>query len=291
MTMRDIGFMVLINLIWGATPLVFKYAIGDMPPLMLMGLRFILASALLLPLTKWHAGQMGKVFAIAGLAGMLSFASLALGLARIGNMTPVGIANQLNVPFATLLSILILGETVRWRRWLGMTLAFSGGVIVAFDPRIVHYLDGFVLVTVASFANAVSLIIMRMVRAIKPLEMQAWIAHASWPSLIVLSLLSERGPGWSPFDWSWKVWLAALFGALGTTMFAHAGFYKLLQRHEVSKIAPFMLLSPLFTILLGVVLSGDELTLRMAVGGAMTLAGTAIITFRDRHIVEDRVAP
>lgn len=288
---RDLLFLVFINLIWGLTPLVLKFGMADMPPLLLMSLRFGLASLVLSPVTRWHPGQMKRVFAIAFTAGALSFACLAAGLVRIDSMAPVGIANQLNVPFAALLSVLVLREVVRWRRWLGMGLAFAGSVIVAFDPQIIHFLSGFTLVTLASLLNALSIIIMRGVRDVRPLQMQAWLAHVSWPVLLTLSLIFEPHPVQAMADASVAAWLANAFGALGTSMIAHAGFYWMVQRYEVTQVAPFLLLSPLFTILFGVLLMGDSLTLRIMVGGAMTLAGVTIINLRDKHVVEERVTP
>ena len=288
---RDILFLVVINLIWGLTPLILKYGMAEMPPLLLMGLRFVLASLVLSPFTRWHPGRMVKVFAVAVTAGALSFACLAAGLARVDNMATVGIANQLNVPFAALLSVLVLGEVVRWRRWLGMGLAFAGGAIVAFDPRVIHFLDGFTLVALASLLNAFSIIFMRGLRDVRPLQMQAWLAHISWPTLLLLSLIFEPHPLASITHASWAVWAAIAFGALATSMIAHAGFFWMVQRYEVSQIAPFLLLSPLFTVLFGVVLMGDSLTMRIMIGGAMTLIGVTIINLRDKHVVEERVTP
>jgi len=228
---------------------------------------------------------------VAIVAGALSFAFLAAGLARVDNMATVGIANQLNVPFAAILSVLVLGEVVRWRRWLGIGLSMVGGAVVAFDPRVIHFLDGFTLVTIAALLNAISIIQMRGLQGVRPLEMQAWVAHVSWPVLLGLSLIFEPQPLASVAAAGWGAWFAVVYGVLGTSMIGHAGFYWMLQRHEVSRIAPFLLLSPLFTVLFGVLLMGDSLTWRIMLGGAMTLAGVTIINLRDKHVVKERVAP
>ena len=46
-------------------------------------------------------------------------------------------------------------------------------------------------------------------------------------------------------------------------------------------MAPFLPIAPLFASFLGVVWFGDEITWRIALGGAMTLAGVLIITIRE----------
>ena len=85
-------------------------------------------------------------------------------------------------------------------------------------------------------------------------------------------------------------WSGIAYTALLSSLVAHAGFYYMLQRYEVSKISPFTLLSPLFTVIFSVVLLGEELTWRIIIGGAITLAGVLIISLREREIVTEPTA-
>ena len=55
------------------------------------------------------------------------------GLASVKNVSAAAIASQLSVPFTTLLSVALLGEVVRWRRWTGVLLSFGGVFIMGFD--------------------------------------------------------------------------------------------------------------------------------------------------------------
>ena len=49
-------------------------------------------------------------------------------------------------------------------------------------------------------------------------------------------------------------------------------------------IAPLILMSPVFTVVLGVLLLGDRLDLRMIVGAAVTLIGVLIIALRPNRV-------
>lgn len=291
MTPRDILLLVLFNLIWGTGPIALKLGFGEMPPLLLMTLRFGLVALVLARFLRWHEGQMVQVIAIGLTGGALGFAFLSAGIARAGDIGPVGIATQLNVPFATLLSIVFLGEVVRWRRWLGLSLSLAGGVIVAFDPQVMSYLGAFGLVTCCAFFNAASMILMRGVKGIGPLELQAWIALVSWPVLLVLSLIFENGQGAAVQSAGFAPWAAIVYTALGLNLIAHAGFFAMLQRYEVSRVSPFLLLAPFFTVLFGVLVLGDHLTWRMLIGGLITLIGVGIITLRDRRVAEEHLGP
>ena len=90
----------------------------------------------------------------------------------------VAIASQMGVPISTLLSIWLLGETIRWRRTLGILLAFGGMVIISFDPRVFAYWEGLALVVTSTVSlRSLGLIFVKRLHNIKALELQAWIAR------------------------------------------------------------------------------------------------------------------
>jgi O-acetylserine/cysteine efflux transporter len=70
-----------------------------------------------------------------------------------------------------------------------------------------------------------------------------------------------------------------------SSLVAHAGFYWMLQRYEVSKISPLTTLSPLFTVAFAILILGEPLTLQFAAGAAVTLLGVWIITLREPETI------
>ncbi len=51
----------------------------------------------------------------------------------------------------------------------------------------------------------------------------------------------------------------------------------LVRRHAVARVTPYLLASPVLTVLLGVVFLDDRLGPRVIVGGAMVLGGVLLI--------------
>lgn len=281
MPFRDLGFLLFINVVWGFAMIAAASSLKHFPPLEFTALRFFLISVILFPLLRWQTGRMRQIFWIAMTGGTFNFALLFLGVSWAGEVSAVSIAGQLGVPFATVLSIVFLGETVRWRRWTGIALAFGGVMIIGFDPKVVSYLDGFLMVVASAFVGSVSSILMRQVKEIPVFEMQALIATISWPVLLLMSLLFETGQVEAMATASLLDWGGIIYVALMSSLVAHAGFYWLIQRHEVSKVTPLTLLSPLFTVVFGVILLGETLTWRIVLGGAVALIGVAIIAMRE----------
>jgi O-acetylserine/cysteine efflux transporter len=287
MPARDLFLLLLINLVWGLALVAAAASLKHFPPLEFTWFRFMLVGLVLVPFLRWHEGQMMLIFWIAMTGGTFNFALLFLGMHLAGQVSTVAIAGQLGVPFATILSIVFLNETVRWKRWTGIALAFVGVVIIGFDPRVVDHLDGFLAVVACAAVGSVASILMRQIKDVPVFQMQAWIATLSWPVLMLMSFAFESGQWEAAKTASIEHWGGVVYTALLSSLIAHAGFYYMLQRYEVSKISPFTLLSPLFTVIFGVVLLGEELTWRIVVGGAITLAGVLIISLREREIVTE----
>ena len=71
------------------------------------------------------------------------------------------------------------------------------------------------------------------------------------------------------------------FGLIMTTL-GYALWYGLIRRHPVGQVAPFLLLLPVFSVTGGIVLLGESLTLQIALGGAVVIAGVAFILVERR---------
>ena len=78
----------------------------------------------------------------------------------------------------------------------------------------------------------------------------------------------------------WEAVGALAFVVVVTTIFAHGGWYYLIQRYPIAALTPFGLLAPIFGVAFGVVLFSEPITLRFVLGGIVTLAGVAIINLR-----------
>lgn len=283
---RHLVLLVLMNLVWGLNLIASKIGVAQLPPILFTALRFGSLALFLLPLLKIHRGQMGNLFLAAMLTGPAAFSLLFLGVYYAEDAATVAIASQMGVPFSTLLSIWLLGETIRWRRTLGITLAFGGMVIISFDPRVFAYWEGLALVVASTFFSSLGLIFVKRLHGIKALELQAWIAVAGGSMLMLLSLLFEQGQ-WDAIQAAdWKAWTALAFTALMSSLLAHTAWYYLVSKYPVTSLSPITLLSPLFGIFFGVTLLHDQLTTRMLLGGAVTLVGVFIVVMREKRLVD-----
>ncbi|MGH8198573.1 MAG: DMT family transporter [Steroidobacteraceae bacterium] len=274
--------LALINSVWGFNIVAIKLSADRFPPVFLSFLRFLIVGLAVWPWLRIRRGEMRWLLIAATCSGGLQFALMYSGVALSGNMSSVAIAGQLGVPFATLLSIFLLGERIHWRRWLGIAMAFAGVVVLGFNPEVFASWPGLILIVTAGFVGAVGLVAIKRVRELEPLELQAWLAWGSLPLLLPLSLLLEDGQLASLGQAGMFGWGGLLYSALLASLIAHTAFFALIRRYPVTSVAPVTVLTPLLGVMFSVLLLGDVLDWRMIIGGLLTLAGVTVIVMRER---------
>lgn len=283
---RDLVLLLGITLIWGINVIVSKIGVSQIPPIFFTFLRFALVAVLLCRFLKIHRGQMGALCVAAILSGALHFAFSFAGLHLAENVSSVAIAGQLGIPFTTLLSVALLGEVVRWRRWLGICCAFSGVLVMSLDPQIMTRWESLALVCASAFVGSLGVIAIKKLYGFHPLELQAWLAVASLPVLLLASFLFEQPQNFDLLQLPLSVWGALAFTAVFSSIIAHSGYFYLIQKYPITSVAPLTTLSPVFTVIFSVLLLGEQLTAKILLGGALTLCGVFVITWREQRIVD-----
>jgi O-acetylserine/cysteine efflux transporter len=182
-----------------------------------------------------------------------------------------------------------LGESVHWRRWLGIAMTFAGVMVISFDPHVFDSLTGVLFATGGALAGAIAAILMRRLTNVGMFQLQSWTSATAAPLLLGASLLFEDNQVAAMANADLIVWAALLFTAFGASLVGHNGYYYLLQRYEVSLIAPLTLLAPTLGVVFGVWMLGEPMTSRLIIGAAIAFAGVGVLAVRGRQPVEPAV--
>jgi O-acetylserine/cysteine efflux transporter len=279
MRLRDLGLILLIMVIWGLNYPVGKIGVGEVTPIMMIAIRFALVALLLLPFVPAPWGHMRRIFYLSIMIGAGHFAPNFTGLKYVDSGVGA-ILNQLAVPFSSILAAIFFKDRIGWRRALGMGLAFAGVAVLVGEPKRPTDLFGAFLMMAASLAWAISLIQTKFLKEVHPLSLVAWMTLMAVPQLVGLSLLLEEQPIARALAAGWAGWGPILYMAVFVSIVSHSLWYMLVQRHPINVTAPFALLTPVFGVIFGVLILGEEFTWWMLAGSLITLAGVAIITIR-----------
>ncbi len=93
---------------------------------------------------------------------------------------------------------------------------------------------------------------------------------------LTAGIITWRGEWQRPDHVSLASWIYIVLSAVATGL-SWLCYYRALQLGPVSKVAPVDKLSVALAMLLGVVVLGEKLTLPVALGGALILAGSLVI--------------
>lgn len=280
----DLVQLVSVPLIWGVNNVAAMIAVREMPPLMVAGLRFALVLGCLFWLVRRPPrGKVGLFFLMLAVIGPLHFGVQYVGLGLANDLAPMVVAMQLWAPASVACAALLLAERVSPLRWAGVAIAFSGAAGMTFDPVVFAQWGALALVGLASvFYGFGTVLVRRLAGATDAWAMQAWIALAVAPTLISGSLVFESDHAERITGASWLAWVCVIFGALASSIVANAFMFNLLQKYEVSRTTPYMLLTPVISFALAAFGLGDQITPQILIGAGMAMAGVALVALAER---------
>jgi O-acetylserine/cysteine efflux transporter len=276
-----LALMLLIDVVWAMNLVAMRYSVDAIPPVTVACLRLTIVALVLLPWLRWLPGRMGIMLVTAIVGGALFFGLTAASFAFAENLSALAIAGQLGVPFSLLLGVAFLGERIRLPRVAAILLSFAGIAVIGFDPALFSDRIGLGLTVVSSMVWAISSLLFRKLTGVAVFTLHAWLGLLSVPVLLTGSLLLEPGalatvaaaPPWHALGW-------IMFSALGSSILGYGGMTWLLQRYPISTISPMTLAAPLLSVVIATLWFETPMTTRMAIGGALTLLGVAIIVIR-----------
>jgi len=150
---------------------------------------------------------------------------------------------------------------------------------------------GALLVIAGAFSMSFAMLMMRRLRNVGVLQLQAWIAIVSAPTAFIASMVFERNQFREFADPSWIAIGAVLYTAIATSIVGHGGWYWLLQRYKVSQVTGFGLLPPVLAVVFGVAIFGEPLTWKLIAAVVLVTSGLAIITLWRERKKDEPAAP
>jgi len=278
---RDLLLVLVICIAWAANFLTSAFALREIPPFLFTAVRLAILALLLGAFVKPPApGQWPRLVAVALCNGVLHFGLSFWALQLAGNLSSPAIVMQSYVPMAALLAWWWLGERFGWRTGLAIALSFAGVLVLGFDPMVFTHPASLLLMLVSALFLAIGTVLMRPLKGLGMVSQQGWTAIIGLLPLLGLSALFEPGGFTALRAASWIGWGGAVYAALFSSLLGHGLYYALVQRHPIAQVTPWLLLTPVLAVVLGLLFYGDHPGPQLWIGGAMVLGGVLLIALR-----------
>jgi O-acetylserine/cysteine efflux transporter len=280
----DLIQLLSIAVIWGVNNILAKIAVDALPPMMTVALRFLFVLVLLIWFIRPPPqGRLLLFFLMLAFIGPVHFGIQYTGLKLATDIAPMVVAMQLWAPASVVFAAVLLKERVSPLRWAGVAVAFLGAASMNFDPAVFAQGWALALVALASICYGFGAVLVRRLGGMDVWATQAWIALAIVPSMVGASLLFETGQIEAALQAHWIVWSALVFGGLISSIVANAFLFQLVQKYEVSRTTPYLLMTPVISFTLAAVVMHNEITPQILLGAALTIAGVLLVAIAERR--------
>ncbi|HKP24957.1 MAG TPA: DMT family transporter [Dongiaceae bacterium] len=214
---------------------------------------------------SWPRIRMFTLRSALSLVSML-FGFTSLSYLTLANATALSFTAPL---FATIMAALVLGETVRRRRWSATLVGFLG-VLIVLRPGLNGIGIGEMLALTAAFLTALVIIVVKQMSRTEPSNaIVAYMVLLLTPMALVVALPFWSWPALS--DWPFVIGMG-LAGTVG-----HVCWTRAISICDASVVVPFDYLRLVFTIIIGILAFAEQ-------PDRYTLIGSAIIVLAGIYI-------
>jgi drug/metabolite transporter (DMT)-like permease len=285
---KIVGFalLMILSVIWGLAFVAIRSAVQELTPVNLTLLRWLIVSGTFLVLAPFIGKPKTSIVKhdIPRFV-LVSFASVGgyhLSLNYAETIVSAGLAGLLisfGPIFVVLLSAIFLKEKIGTKLMIALALATAGVFVLSINADLTFQeISGPLGVVLAAFMYGVFSVGSKpLVKKYGAMSVAVWVAVfgtafilplLSWNFITNVSTLSASG------------WISVLYLGILSTVIANIILYTLIAGRAVSRLSVQLYLIPIVSLVGGILLLGESITLFTILGAGLMLTATALATRR-----------
>jgi drug/metabolite transporter (DMT)-like permease len=285
---------LLLCAIWGSTWLFIKIGLDDLPPISFAGMRFVLASLILVALIVARRTPLPRrrsdwtlILGTGLLAFTLNYGLLFWGEQHVSSGLAALLQATIPVFGLAFAHLYLPGERMTILKVAGVLLGVVGvGVIVSNQLRVAGSLAlwGSLAIVAGGVCMAYANVLVKARGGqLDTAVMAAGQMICGLVPLVVVGWAVEGSP--LNFHWTGRAVTSLLYLAVVGSVVAFLLYYWLVRNMDVTTTMLIALVTPLVAVLLGLAVLDERLTWRTLAGGALILSGISTVV---RPNVNDR---
>lgn len=285
--------LVTVYLVWGSTFIALAIVVRDLPPLLAMSVRHLVAGGILLAIALPRGDRKGDrigrpqiraAFIFGGLLFVTGHGSLAWAQQTV----PAGVAALLvgTIPiWMALLDRVVFGRRLRSSAYAGFAIGFLG-LAFLFDPFGEGSIDRFAALVIVLSAVCWSAGSLYSRGAALPTRPLVSAGLASVCGGVLLSVAAVVTGELEEAEWSANSLLALGYLVVFGSLVGFSAYVWLLRAAPTSLVSTYAYVNPIVAVVLAWALLGEEISLQMIVAGAAVVVSVALIVGMSGTVVE-----
>ncbi len=275
--------------LWAISFVATKVALESAPPLVVVSLRLLISAVCFMPWIVATGGTRGlggfrvlrELFVLSLFGAGLHYATQTIGL-QYTTASNASLYTTTGPITIMLLSALVLGERITWRKAAGVALAVAGVLVVMGPAKLTSLeLDEHILGDLLVLASLVmwglfTVFGKKLTDQLGALRVTAWVTviGAAWMAPVGWAQVRLTGFDVSTLDG--EAWAAIAFLGVGCSFLATLLYFVALGLSESQKVGVYLYLIPPLTAAFAAFYLGETITVNLLIGGALVFAGVAL---------------
>jgi drug/metabolite transporter (DMT)-like permease len=286
--------LLVIYVVWGSVYVAIRYVVQDMPALLSIGLRYVVAGVVL---AGYVAARHGSRVLRADRRALINCVLLALLLQVLTNGTttwaegagvqagPAALLTAL-APIAIVLLRVNTGDRPRAVTWVGVVVGFVGLAVLILGGRGVPGFPLWPSLLIVASAGCWAVGSFLQPRLELPSDTFTTAAYQLLVGGVVLTAAGLVGGERTSFDFRPETWLVLGYLTLSSVV-SYTTYVWLLHHAPISLVSTHAYVNPVVAVLLGWAWLGEPITWPVLVGGAVVLVAVGLVMAERRRLPEE----
>jgi len=272
--------LAIVYVVWGSTYLAIHFVVEGIPPLASSAIRNLCAGPILLAFLLWR-GVAWPTLRQWRNGGIVGFMMMGLGngfVCLAETRVPSGLAALVvaGVPlFAMVCAWGLFGARPRLLEWLGVVLGLVGMALLNFDLRAAANPGAVALLFIAAAAWAAASVLQPHLDLPRGPMSAAVQMVGGGVSLVVMAAL--HGERFAPAAVPASSWLALAYLVVFGSLLAYTAFVHVIGHARPALATSYAYVNPVVAVGLGALFAGESVSLPIAAGMAVILAGVGLV--------------
>jgi drug/metabolite transporter (DMT)-like permease len=286
--------LLVIYVVWGSVYVAIRYVVEDVPALLSIGLRYVVAGMLL---ASYVVARRGPGVLRASRQAVLGCVLLAVLLQVLTNGTttwaesvgvqagPAALLTAL-APIGIILLRLGTGDRPRAVTWAGVVVGFAGLAVLLLGGRSVPGFPLWPSLLIVGGAGLWAVGSFLQPRLELPPQTFVTTAYQLLAGGTVLTLAGLAKGERTSFDFPAETWLVLGYLTLSSVV-SYTTYVWLLKRAPISLVSTHAYVNPVVAVLLGWLWLGEPITWPVVIGGAVVLVAVGLVMAEGRRLPEE----